>query len=517
MDDRYFTVIKSSTNFNGGRYKSETPIKAAKKIAIKIIGKTKNNITFTIREITKNNKKKTYDYKAGIINNKLVVKSNKKTSLKIKKQKGGKEPENFILITDIGRNIGSILAFIALLKKHKKNIIKLSAIVINGFNIENRKILAIYLLNKYDINDIPLFILKNEDTDKKEDKNIDYNACILPTNFDKNYNSSDIIYNITDINNLKINDNDNVLCMSSLNFVNKITDVSKFFYNIPIIFININTIYNYSQQIKLLSYNIYDEDSKNIIYIDDDICNINSIFTDNDINNIDGLNFSNLNIKYKNFNDLLFIYMVLNNITDIEDCTYIKKTLLEFLDYESIIQNQQPSNTQVSTQSSNTQVSNTQNPMYFSKETYGRNNLELKNRRKKAIVVANDAKKREKARAEARKTNTNKNNVSKEYEDDFEQDEDDKEYEDDFEQDENGEEYVDDFEQDEESIANTGGKYKKYIDYNKKYKKTKKIQKDTKTIDKSKKTKKIEKDTKTTDKPKKTKSTNKPKKLKLKK
>ena len=63
---RTFTVVSSSIDKSGGRYKSETPGAAAKKAATKLFqkGKTNQKITFTIRETTSGSDKTHYTYTA---------------------------------------------------------------------------------------------------------------------------------------------------------------------------------------------------------------------------------------------------------------------------------------------------------------------------------------------------------------------------------------------------------------------------------------------------------------------
>jgi hypothetical protein len=62
---RYFTLESSSIGITGGRYKSEKPSLAAKKIAEKLFQNSKKKvISLCIRETTKNSKKKSYHYKA---------------------------------------------------------------------------------------------------------------------------------------------------------------------------------------------------------------------------------------------------------------------------------------------------------------------------------------------------------------------------------------------------------------------------------------------------------------------
>jgi hypothetical protein len=74
---RYFTIESSSADKNGGRYKSDTPISAAKNIANMLFEKHPHmkNVSFCIRETTKNSAKKVYNYKA----NKHKLNNNKKT------------------------------------------------------------------------------------------------------------------------------------------------------------------------------------------------------------------------------------------------------------------------------------------------------------------------------------------------------------------------------------------------------------------------------------------------------
>lgn len=88
---RTFTIQNSCINVSGGRYKSSSPLKAAKKAATRLYKKAKNmpkyknirRITFTLRESTKGSDKKSYNYKAAqvklskpvvrVINDKEIV------------------------------------------------------------------------------------------------------------------------------------------------------------------------------------------------------------------------------------------------------------------------------------------------------------------------------------------------------------------------------------------------------------------------------------------------------------
>jgi hypothetical protein len=70
---RTFTIASSCINVEGGRYKSATPVSAAKKAASKLFKKAKDSskyksirrITFSIRETTSGSDKNVYEYKAN--------------------------------------------------------------------------------------------------------------------------------------------------------------------------------------------------------------------------------------------------------------------------------------------------------------------------------------------------------------------------------------------------------------------------------------------------------------------
>ena len=67
-DVRYFKVVRSTTDFEGGRYKGAQPLVAAKKAARKVLGERKGPVTFTIRETTKSvptSKRGVFTYQAS--------------------------------------------------------------------------------------------------------------------------------------------------------------------------------------------------------------------------------------------------------------------------------------------------------------------------------------------------------------------------------------------------------------------------------------------------------------------
>lgn len=74
--ERYFTLSDG-----GGRYKGDKPIDVAKKLAQKLV-KNKKQVSFSIRETTKNSKKKTYHYVATKSKDKITVKANKKAAIR---------------------------------------------------------------------------------------------------------------------------------------------------------------------------------------------------------------------------------------------------------------------------------------------------------------------------------------------------------------------------------------------------------------------------------------------------
>ncbi len=76
---RYFTIISSNIQYNGGRYMAETPKNAAKKSAKFLFTKTSIvKIYFCIKETTKNSKHKEYYYTAIHKGDKIQVLSQKK-------------------------------------------------------------------------------------------------------------------------------------------------------------------------------------------------------------------------------------------------------------------------------------------------------------------------------------------------------------------------------------------------------------------------------------------------------
>lgn len=83
---RCFTIQQSSVGNIGGRFKSDTPITVARKIAEELFDKhpRTKKISFCIRETTKNSKKKLYYYTAD-----KLKKSDKINVYRAKKHKGG--------------------------------------------------------------------------------------------------------------------------------------------------------------------------------------------------------------------------------------------------------------------------------------------------------------------------------------------------------------------------------------------------------------------------------------------
>jgi hypothetical protein len=64
---RFFTVVTSSTNKDGGRYAGSTPARAARHAARVLLGgKDNGSTTFTIRETTRGSANKSYEYTATI-------------------------------------------------------------------------------------------------------------------------------------------------------------------------------------------------------------------------------------------------------------------------------------------------------------------------------------------------------------------------------------------------------------------------------------------------------------------
>lgn len=157
---RNFTVHSSSIDVVGGRYSALTPIAAAQNAADKFFEKHKNlrKIAICMRETTKTSNKKTYEYNAYRkgrngeyqIN---VLPVEKKSP--IHRKLSGGNGRNFVLITDIGRDIDDTLALVVLLHKHKIGELNLKAIVVAGYNIKQREKLVYYWLYKFGIHNLP--------------------------------------------------------------------------------------------------------------------------------------------------------------------------------------------------------------------------------------------------------------------------------------------------------------------------------------------------------------------------
>lgn len=138
--ERTFTVESSCINISGGRYKSSSPISAAKKAASRLLKQAKQNpkhktlrkITFCIRETTSGSTKDLYHYKASrtklatpvvrIINGIQIINHYKieitsvqvkqrKSSLKCEKTKTKKKGGTFISNEDLN-TINSMIEFI---------------------------------------------------------------------------------------------------------------------------------------------------------------------------------------------------------------------------------------------------------------------------------------------------------------------------------------------------------------------------------------------------------------------
>lgn len=170
---RNFVVYGSTVGSNEMKYSASTPMSAAKQAANDLFAndnKKKRKICFCMQDISS---KKTYDYIA--LRKKLSSKKYeisvekddktgkaKKPSRRSKRSGGG--DRNFVLITDIGRDIDDTLALIALLHQHKEQKINLKAIVVAGYALDKREKLIYYWLRKFGINElsddrkIPVFI-----------------------------------------------------------------------------------------------------------------------------------------------------------------------------------------------------------------------------------------------------------------------------------------------------------------------------------------------------------------------
>jgi hypothetical protein len=128
--------------------------------------------------------------------------------------------ENYILITDIGRDTDDTLALLILLYLHKLDKIKLLAIAVSGSKLQNRGNSVYYWLSKFRIIDIAVIIPLEEqfnfepiDIDERTNKiikDIDSNVCILPytkktftTNINK-YDNLNSFFEKNAINNINI-------------------------------------------------------------------------------------------------------------------------------------------------------------------------------------------------------------------------------------------------------------------------------------------------------------------------
>lgn len=128
--------------------------------------------------------------------------------------------ENYILITDIGRDTDDTLALLILLYLHKLDKIKLLAIAVSGSKLQNRGNSVYYWLSKFRIIDIAVIIPLEEqfnfepiDIDERTNKiikDIDSNVCILPytkKTFKTNINKYDNLHSFFEknaINNINI-------------------------------------------------------------------------------------------------------------------------------------------------------------------------------------------------------------------------------------------------------------------------------------------------------------------------
>lgn len=202
MPNKTFILEDSSLNIKGLKCSAPTPIASAKKFAKDIFEIVKDGKHKRVRKLTlcvKTSDKKMYTYTASKVNNpekkdsyKVFVKPQKTP---LKKRRGGadKNIKNYILITDIGRDIDDTLALITLLYLHKKNLIKLLAIAVSGGNLENRVKCVKYWLVKFDIKNIYVIEGKGEHFDLRDKNgklittNAGNNACVIP--YDENNTS----------------------------------------------------------------------------------------------------------------------------------------------------------------------------------------------------------------------------------------------------------------------------------------------------------------------------------------
>jgi hypothetical protein len=118
---------------------------------------------------------------------------------------------NYILITDIGRDTDDTLALLILLYLHKLSKINLKAIAVSGAKLDLRANCIYYWLNKFKIYDISVilgikedFVFEPIDIDEKTKKIIkdnDSNVCVLPYN-EKTTNINKLKKNIKSYTNL---------------------------------------------------------------------------------------------------------------------------------------------------------------------------------------------------------------------------------------------------------------------------------------------------------------------------
>jgi hypothetical protein len=197
MSQKSFVLEDSTIGVKGIRCMATTPIAAAKKLAKELFALASKGKHKLLRKIHLTIKSgiKTYTYASSKVkNNKdkysIIVKPHK-PSFK-KRRVGGDNPispkelqikdpnKNYILITDIGRDIDDTFALIALLYKHCLGEINLLAVVVSGGNLLRRAKCVSYWLSRFGLNNKTIPIIYNEEEEFKFDtKSSDY-ICVMP-------------------------------------------------------------------------------------------------------------------------------------------------------------------------------------------------------------------------------------------------------------------------------------------------------------------------------------------------
>jgi hypothetical protein len=131
---------------------------------------------------------------------------------KLKDNKINGNIRNFVIITDIGRDIDDTLALYVLLGLYKMELINIHSIIVSGLNLINRAKLVKYYLIKSNIRkNIPIYITNNHSLYTEDKEGGDY-TCIKPLDFNNiittNFNFDPIVdykNNNSYINNIVLN------------------------------------------------------------------------------------------------------------------------------------------------------------------------------------------------------------------------------------------------------------------------------------------------------------------------